>query len=56
MTIIARRFTIICLIMGLFAAGLTVAVESSSRRNHSGLIGLSAPCPQPSGIYCKASL
>ncbi|UVC10399.1 hypothetical protein IHQ71_07280 [Rhizobium sp. TH2] len=56
MTIIARRFTIICLIMSLFAVGLTAAVESSGKRNHVGVIGLSAPCPQPSGIHCKASL
>lgn len=56
MTIIARRFTIICLIMSLFAVGLTMAVEKSARRNHAGVIGLSAPCPQPSGIHCKASL
>jgi hypothetical protein len=56
MPIIARRFTIICLVMGLFAAGLTVAVENGARRNYVGPIGLNAPCPQPSGIHCKASL
>ena len=56
MTIIARRFTIICLIMSLFAVGLTMAVENSARRNNIGVTGLSAPCPQPSGMHCKASL
>jgi len=56
MTIIARRFTIICLIMSLFAVGLSVAVESSTRHGHIGAIGLNAPCPQPSGLHCKASL
>lgn len=56
MTVIARRFTIICLIMSLFAVGLTMAVENSARRNTIGAIGLNAPCPQPSGIHCKASL
>jgi hypothetical protein len=56
MTIIARRFTIICLIMSLFAVGLSVAVESSTRRGYVSAIGLNAPCPQPSGIRCKASL
>jgi hypothetical protein len=56
MTIIARRFTILCLIMSLFAVGLTMAVENGARRTHVGTVGLSAPCPQPSGIHCKASL
>jgi hypothetical protein len=56
MTILARRFTIICLIMSLFAAGLTMAVENGARRNQIGAIGLNAPCPQPSGLHCKASL
>ena len=56
MTIIARRFTIICLIMSLFAVGLTMAVENGARRNHIGAVGLNAPCPQPLGVHCKASL
>lgn len=56
MTVIARRFTILCLIMSLFAVGLSVAVESSTRRSHIGAAGLAAPCPQPSGVHCKASL
>ena len=56
MSILARRFTIICLIMSLFAVGLTVVVESSTRRSQLGAIGLSAPCPQPSGVHCRASL
>ena len=56
MTILARRFTIICLAMGVFAAGLTMVVQHSDRRNPVNAIGLSAPCPQPAGIYCRAAL
>lgn len=56
MTIIARRFTIICLVMGVFAAGLTMVVQNSERRSQIGAIGLSAPCPQPAGTHCRAGL
>ena len=53
MTILARRFTIICLVMGLFAMGLTMVVQQGARQSHAGIIGLSAPCPQPAGIVCR---
>jgi hypothetical protein len=56
MSIIARRFSIFCLVMGLFAMGLTMAVQNAERRNLTGTIGLAAPCPQPSGIHCRVSL
>lgn len=56
MTILARRFTIICLAMSVFAAGLTMIVQHSDRRSPFNTIGLSAPCPQPSGIHCRATL
>ncbi len=56
MTILARRFTIICLFMGLFAMGLTMVVQQGERRSQTGAIGLSAPCPQPPGLHCRASL
>lgn len=56
MTILARRFTIICLAMGVFAAGLTMVVQHSERRHSINVMGLSAPCPHPSGIYCRAAL
>ncbi|MCB1446747.1 MAG: hypothetical protein KDJ87_13405 [Rhizobiaceae bacterium] len=54
--IIARRLTIICLVMGLFAAGFTMVVQHSERRSAIGTIGLSAPCPQPAGLHCRAAL
>lgn len=56
MTILARRFTIICLAMGVFAAGLTMVVQSSDRRGPTHMIGLGAPCPQPAGIHCRIAL
>lgn len=56
MTILARRFTILCLVMGLFAMGFTMVVQHGTRRGQASLMELSAPCPQPSGIHCRASL
>ena len=56
MTILARRFTIICLAMGIFAAGLSMVVQSSDRRAPGHAIGLGAACPQPSGLYCRVAL
>lgn len=56
MTILARRFTIICLAMGVFAVGLTMVVQKADRRSPINAIGLSAPCPEPAGIHCRAAL
>lgn len=56
MTILARRFTILCLIMSVFAVALTMVVQSADRRSPSHTLGLSAPCPQPAGIHCRVSL
>ena len=56
MTILARRFTILCLAMVVFAAGLTMVVQHGDRRGPLNTIGLAAPCPQPAGIYCRAAL
>lgn len=56
MTILARRFTILCLIMSVFAVALTMVIESADRRSPIRTIGLSAPCPQPTGIHCRVAL
>ncbi|MBX9456241.1 MAG: hypothetical protein KL863_09590 [Rhizobium sp.] len=56
MTILARRFTILCLGMGVFAAGLAMVVQHSERRHPVSAIGLNAPCPQPGGIHCRPVL
>jgi hypothetical protein len=56
MTIMARRFTILCLTMSMFAVGLSMVMQHSARRGSFHTIGLSAPCPQPTGIHCRAGL
>ena len=56
MTILARRFTILCLATVVFAAGLTMVVQHSDRRGSLNAIGLGAPCPQPAGIHCRVAL
>ena len=56
MTILARRFTILCLVMGIFAVGFTMVVQNSPRRGQASIMELGAPCPQPSGSHCRASL
>jgi hypothetical protein len=56
MTILARRFTILCLAMSVFAVGLAMVVQKSDRRSPANAIGLGAPCPQPAGIHCRATL
>lgn len=56
MTILARRFTIICLVMGIFAVSFAMVVQHSERRSNVGTIGLAAPCPQPAGLYCRTAL
>lgn len=56
MTVLARRFTILCLAMSVFAVGLTMVVQKSDCRSPVNAIGLSAPCPQPTGIHCRGTL
>ena len=56
MTILARRFSILCLAMVLFAVGLTIVVDNSQRRSPFKAISLSAPCSQTSGLHCRVSL
>ena len=56
MSILARRFTILCLAVGVFAVGLTMVVQKADRRSPVNAIGLSAPCPEPAGISCRAAL
>ena len=56
MTILARRFTIICLVMSIFAVGFTMVVEYSDRRTPRNAIGLGAPCTQTLAIDCRIAL
>ncbi|MBL0371115.1 hypothetical protein JJB09_03655 [Rhizobium sp. KVB221] len=56
MTILMRRFTIVCLTFAVFALGLTMVVNSQARRvqlSQTGHFGLNAPCPQPLGLHCS---
>ena len=56
MTILARRFTILCLAIGVFAAGLAMVVEHSDRRGPANTLGLNVSCPQTMGVHCRAAL
>lgn len=56
MTILARRFTILCLAMAVFAVGLTMVVQHSDRRGPANAIGFNVSCPQTAGIHCRAAL
>jgi|EndMetStandDraft_2_1072991.scaffolds.fasta_scaffold605937_2 hypothetical protein len=56
MTILARRFTILCLAICVFAAGLAMVVQHSDRRGNANAIGLNVSCPQAAAIHCRAAL
>ena len=53
MTILMRRFAIVCLTFAIFAISLSMAVNSHPRRTAN--LGLGAPCPQPAGIHCSVT-
>lgn len=50
MTILMRRFAIICLTFAVFAITMSMMVNTQSRRTAE--LGLGAPCPQPTGVHC----
>jgi hypothetical protein len=56
MTILARRFAIICLAMAVFATGLTMVVQHSDRRGTANATGFTVSCPQAAGVHCRAAL
>jgi len=55
MTILLRRFTIICLTFVIFALVMVMAVNNQARRPGATQFGLNAPCPQPAGLRCSAN-
>jgi hypothetical protein len=55
MTILLRRFTIICLTFLVFALAMVMIVNNHARRPTNGQFALGAPCPQPAGIHCTSS-
>jgi hypothetical protein len=54
MTILLRRFTILCLTFVVFALVMVMTINNTARRTGLVPFGLDAPCPQPSGIHCRA--
>lgn len=56
MTTIARRFTILCLAMSVFAVTLSMVVQGSDRRAPAQALGLGSTCSQPSGPHCRIAL
>ena len=53
MTILIRRFAIVCLTFTIFALALSMTVNSHPRRIAN--LGLGAPCPQPAGSHCTVT-
>lgn len=56
MTIMMRRFTIICLSAALFAVGLLTIVEQHERPGRSVTFSADHPCPQLDGGQCRTEL
>lgn len=52
MYVLARRFTILTLIMTVFAIGMTAIVNGSAKGNVRYHIGTTAPCLHPASINC----
>jgi hypothetical protein len=49
---LARRFTIVCLLMVLFGMMLSILVAETSRRARSWEIGMVVPCVLEDGFVC----
>ena len=49
---LARRFTIVCLIMALFGMLLSIVVAQTSRKARSWEIGMVVPCVLEEGLVC----
>ena len=50
---LARRFTIVCLLMTLFGMSFSILVAEASRPARSRDIGTAAPCIIEEGPTCK---
>jgi hypothetical protein len=51
---LARRFTIVCLIVALFGMGLAVLVAESSRPAHSYSQNTAGNCTASAGFSCTS--
>lgn len=49
---LARRFTIVCLIMALFGMILSILVAETSRKARSWEMGMVVSCVPDSGLTC----
>lgn len=49
---LARRFTIVCLLMALFGMFLSIVVAETSRKARSWDIGMVVPCVMEDGLVC----
>ncbi|BCH25945.1 hypothetical protein MesoLjLc_58590 [Mesorhizobium sp. L-8-10] len=49
---LARRFTIVCLLMALFGILLSILVAETSRKARSWEIGMIVPCVMEQGLVC----
>jgi hypothetical protein len=49
---LARRFTIVCLLMALFGMVLSIVVAETSRKARSWGIGMVVPCVMEGGLVC----
>ena len=52
---LARRFTIVCLLMALFGMAFSMLVAQASRPAHSWDNGVARTCPAESGVRCPFS-
>ena len=50
---LARRFTIVCLLMTLFGMFFAILVAEGSRSARSWDIGMMVPCVFEEGLTCK---
>ncbi len=49
---LARRFTIVCLLMALFGMAFSMLVAQTSRRAHSWDLGAVVSCTMEDGLAC----
>lgn len=49
---LARRFTIVCLLLTLFGMGFAILVAKASRPARSWEIGMVVPCAFENGLRC----
>jgi hypothetical protein len=51
---LARRFTIVCLLFALFGMAFSILVAKASRPANSWEIGVVVPCELDNGYFCAS--